>query len=71
MPVVNFSVPKSLETRLAHVVKIKGFPSRAELFRYAVIRYLDDIIDHPVGMRLLDENPHIAALTEDHRRPCH
>ena len=65
MPIVNFSVPKSLETRLAHAVKVKGFPSRAELFRYSVIRYLDDIIDHTVGTRSLDENPRIVALTED------
>ncbi len=65
MPVVNFSVPKSLDTRVSHAVKSKGFPSRAELFRYAVIRYLDEIIDRPLGIRSLDENPRIAALTGD------
>ena len=65
MPVVNFSVPQLLDRRIQHVVKTKGFPSRAELFRYAVIRYLDDIIDRPIGKRSLDENPRIKALTDD------
>ena len=65
MPIVNFSVPQSLDRRVSHVVKTKGFPSRAELFRYAVIRYLDDIVDRPVTERLLDENPRIKALTVD------
>jgi len=65
MPVINFSVPQSLDKRIHTAVKIKGFPSRAELFRYAVIRYLDDIIDRSVGERSLDENPRVKALTSD------
>lgn len=65
MPVVNFSVPQTLDRRVHQAVKLKGFPSRAELFRYAVIRYLDDIIDRPIGERSLDENPRIKALSDD------
>ena len=65
MPVVNFSVPQSLDRRVHQAIKLKGFPSRAELFRYAVIRYLDDVIDRPVGERSLDENPRIRALSDD------
>ncbi len=65
MPVVNFSVPQSLDRRIHHAIKTKGFPSRAELFRYAVVRYLDEIIDRPIGERSLDENPRIKALADD------
>ena len=65
MPVVNFAVPKKLDTRVLHAVRTKGFPSRAELFRYAVIRYLDEVVDRPVGERSIDENPRIRALTDD------
>lgn len=65
MPVVNFSVPQSLDRRIHSAIKLKGFPSRAELFRYAVIRYLDDVIDRSIDERSLDENPRIKALADD------
>lgn len=65
MSIINFSIPKSLDMRLKETVKKKGFPSKAELFRYALIRYLDELGDRAVGSRLLDENPRIAALTSE------
>lgn len=65
MSIINFSIPKSLDTRLKETVKKKGFPSKAELFRYALIRYLDEFGNHPVGARSLDENPRIAALSDE------
>lgn len=64
MSIVNFSIPQSLNTRLKEAVRKKGFPSKAELFRYAVIRYLDESVDCEVGARSLDENPRIIALSD-------
>lgn len=42
MSIINFSVPQTLEKRIAAIVKKKGFSSKAELFRFAVIRYIDE-----------------------------
>ena len=42
MPVVNFSVPKTLDVRIKHTLTRKGFSSKAELFRFAVMKYLDE-----------------------------
>ena len=60
MSVVNFAIPPTLERRVRTVVKEKGFPSRAELFRFAVLRYLDESDQFP-----LDRNPRIVALSEE------
>ena len=46
MTIVNFSIPKTLERRVAEVIKEKGFASKAEFFRFAAI-HLIDIIDKP------------------------
>ena len=42
MSIINFSVSQTLEKRIAAIVKKKGFSSKAELFRFAVIRYIDE-----------------------------
>lgn len=80
MSIINFSIPNSLNIRLKEAVRKKGFPSKAELFRYALIKYLDEYPNHSVGARSLDDNPRIAALTDEvesiviqklkHRRSC-
>ena len=41
MAIVNFSVPKVLDSRIKHFVRQKGFASRAELFRFAVLFLMD------------------------------
>lgn len=46
MAIVNFSVPKSFEKRVACVIKEKGFASKAEFFRFAAL-YFMDIIEKP------------------------
>ncbi len=58
MSIINFSVPKELEKRVKETLKERGFPSKAELFRFAVIRYMDEIELLP-----LDKNKKIAALS--------
>lgn len=63
MSIINFSIPKSLDVRLKEAIKKKGFPSKAELFRYALIRYLDESSHYEIGSRSLDENPRITALS--------
>lgn len=60
MPIVNFSIPKTLEQKIRGVIKKKGFLSKAELFRFAVIHYLDEIERLP-----LSRNPRIAALSQE------
>ena len=46
MPIVNFSVPKSLDKRVARTIAAKGFSSKAEFFRFAAIHFID-IINKP------------------------
>lgn len=58
MAIVNFTVPEILERKIKEVIKKKGFASKAELFRFAVLRYLDDTEKLPLG-----SNPRIAALS--------
>lgn len=60
MPIINFSVPKDLEKRVKETIKERGFPSKAELFRFAVIRYLDEL-----EMLPLDKNKKMAALSQE------
>lgn len=59
MSIVNFAIPKSLEHRVKSVIRKKGFPSKAEFFRFTALRYLDDIESLP-----FDKNPRISALSE-------
>ena len=42
MSIVNFAIPQILEKRIELTIRKKGFASRAELFRFAVLRYLDE-----------------------------
>jgi metal-responsive CopG/Arc/MetJ family transcriptional regulator len=60
MPIVNFSIPKILEQKIRGIVRKKGFLSKAELFRFAVIHYLDEIERLP-----LDRNSRITALSQE------
>ncbi len=59
MSIVNFAIPKTLDRRVKDVVKRRGFQSRAELFRYAVLHYLDETDRGP-----LSHNVRIAALSD-------
>ena len=58
MSIVNFSIPKTLETRIKTAVQKKGFASKAELFRFSVIHYLEEMERFP-----LDANRNITALS--------
>lgn len=46
MAIVNFSMPKTLEQRVNHAIKAKGFTSKAEFFRFAAM-YFIHVIDKP------------------------
>lgn len=41
MPIINFTIPKNLEKRINNIVKEKGFASKAEFFRFAVISFME------------------------------
>jgi metal-responsive CopG/Arc/MetJ family transcriptional regulator len=41
MSAVTISIPSTLEDRIKQAIQKKGFASKAELFRFAIIRYLD------------------------------
>lgn len=60
MSIVNFSVPKILDRKIKRVVSKKGFSSKAEFFRFAAIRYLDETEKRP-----LEGNRRIVALTSE------
>ncbi len=58
MSIVNFSVPATLEKRIAETIREKGFPSKAELFRFV------QITNHrETKMFPLDNNKKIASLS--------
>ena len=59
MSIVNFAIPKTLEKRIESTIKNKGFASRAELFRFAVLRYLDEEENLPFS-----HDKEMAALSE-------
>ena len=50
MSIVNFTIPATLEQRVSKAIKTKGFSSKAEFFRMAVISFIDDFDD-----RLLED----------------
>lgn len=58
MSIVNFAIPGVLEKRIERTIKNKGFASRAELFRFAVLRYLDEEENLPFA-----KNQNIARLS--------
>lgn len=58
MAIVNFSLPKTLERRVAAAIKEKGFASKAEFFRFAAVHFLD-VIHKP----FLNEDDRLAYLT--------
>lgn len=60
MSIVNFTIPKVLEKRVAEIMKEKGFASKAEFFRFAAI-YFIDIIDKP----FVSEEENLEYLTEE------
>ena len=41
MPVVNFTLPATLEKHIVAVVKKKGFASKAEFFRFVAMQYIE------------------------------
>ena len=42
MAIVNFSIPKTLETKINHIIKEDGFSSKAEFFRFSVLSYIQN-----------------------------
>lgn len=46
MPIVNFSVPKTLDRRVAKTIAAKGFSSKAEFFRFAAVHFMD-VVNKP------------------------
>ena len=42
MAIVNFAIPHVLEKKIKIAIEQKGFSSKAELFRFALIRYLEE-----------------------------
>ena len=46
MPIINFSVPKTLDKRVAKTIAAKGFASKAEFFRFAAVHFMD-VVNKP------------------------
>ena len=59
MSIVNFAIPQVLEQRIQRTIKNKGFASRAELFRFAVLQYLDEEENFPFA-----HDAEMAAISE-------
>ncbi len=41
MPIVNFSIPQNLETKVNKIIIAKGFSSKAEFFRLSAIFFIE------------------------------
>jgi metal-responsive CopG/Arc/MetJ family transcriptional regulator len=41
MSIVNFSIPKKLQSRVEKTIKERGFASKAEFFRMATMHFID------------------------------
>lgn len=60
MPIVNFSVPKTLDKRVAKTMAEKGFASKAEFFRFAAIHFMD-VVNKP----FVSEDKRFDYLTKE------
>lgn len=60
MPIVNFSVPPTLDKRVARTIAAKGFTSRAEFFRFAAVHFMD-VINKP----FISEDERFDYLTKE------
>lgn len=65
MTIVNFTITDPLEKKIEQALKDEGFLSRAELFRFAVINYLNNLD------RQMSENEEFAYLTSRLRNLIH
>ena len=62
MSIINFTIPQTLEDRVTAIMKIKGFSSKAEFFRFAAI-YFMDVVNKPT----VSEDDQFEFLTESLR----
>lgn len=46
MSVVNFSVTKPFEKKINEAIKTYGFSSKAEFFRFAAFRFVEELKTH-------------------------
>lgn len=56
MTIVNFTITDNLDKQVRKVVEEKGFQSKAELFRFALVEYIKDL------NRFVDEDEEFAYL---------
>lgn len=60
MSIVNFSISPTLAKRISRTIKERGFSSKAEFFRFAVIHFMD-IVEKPTE---IDEDLRFEILTK-------
>lgn len=58
MTIVNFSIPKTLERKISQAIEDCGLASKAEFFRFAAIRYIEEKNKLP-----LSDNLRLGYLT--------
>ncbi len=44
MSIVNFSITKPLEKKVNQAIKMNGYASKAEFFRFAALSYIQNIV---------------------------
>lgn len=42
MSIINFAIAKPLEKKINQTIKSQGFASKAEFFRFAAMRYIEE-----------------------------
>ena len=55
MAIVNFTITDTLNKKIKKVVKEKGFQSKAELFRVAVLQYLSGMNQSKTAGEMTEE----------------
>lgn len=56
MSVVNFSIPKPLAQRIAEAIRLQGFASKAEFFRFAAMGALRMFRNPLVSVSSIDDD---------------
>jgi len=59
MPIINFTIPKILEKRVDTVIKVKGFTTKAEFFRFAAMSFIETNEKESIS-----KDERIACLTD-------
>ena len=63
MSIANFTITETLEQRVNNAIKFKWYSSKAELYRHAIITFLDNLAKQDDDL-LEEENSKLAMIIQ-------